>query len=235
MQCLILAGGRGTRLAEQSGGRPKHLVDVAGRPFADVQLDYLARSGVDEVVYCIGYRGDQIRAHVGDGHEFGLNVVYVDEGNELRGTAGAIRLALDTVDLAPRFLVLYGDSLPDIDLRDVMRTAEDTDAPALMTVLHNHNEMDRSNATFDGRLVYYDKFSPTADMDWIDYGVSVLTRDIVTTIPSGQVMDLAHLFHDLSVRSKLVGYPAKLRFYEIGTPESRDEFARIMEKQKDTN
>ena len=63
---------------------------------------------------CVGYRGDAIRAHVGDGARHGLRVRIVDEGEDLRGTAGALRLALDEGALAESFLVTYGDSfLPD--------------------------------------------------------------------------------------------------------------------------
>ena len=74
---------------------PKCLLPVAGRPFADWQLDWLAGEGVDRVVYSIGYLGDLVRQHMGDGRRFGLDVDYVDEGDRPLGTAGALRLAAD--------------------------------------------------------------------------------------------------------------------------------------------
>ena len=60
-ECVILAGGVASRLGPKAGDLPKTLVPVGGRPFADLQLTWLAEQGVLDVVYCIGYRGDQIR------------------------------------------------------------------------------------------------------------------------------------------------------------------------------
>ena len=118
MQCVILAGGRGDPARTTGADRPKHLVTVAGRPFADLQLDWLAAAGVDNVVYCIGHLGDQIVDHVGDG-AFGLRIDYCDEGTDLRGTGGALRLALDEGKLDERFFVLYGDSFLRLDLAEM--------------------------------------------------------------------------------------------------------------------
>ncbi|MCU1459794.1 MAG: Mannose-phosphate guanyltransferase, partial [Actinomycetia bacterium] len=74
MQCVILAGGRGTRMLPATAEIPKALLPVAGRPFAAHQLELLARNGVDDVVFCIGHLGAQIRDFVGDGHAFGVTV-----------------------------------------------------------------------------------------------------------------------------------------------------------------
>src|ERR1051326_290992 len=94
-QCIILVGGLGTRLGPLTATIPKALVPVAGAPFVDHQLRWLAANGVDAVLFSIGHLGAQLREHVGDGRRFGLEVTYVDDGEELRGTAGALRRALD--------------------------------------------------------------------------------------------------------------------------------------------
>ena len=92
MQCVILAGGLGTRMWPEARTIPKTLLPVAGTPFATWQLSWLARSGIDSVVYCVGYLGQMIRDHVGDGAAWGLSVRYVDEGDaspRYRGGAAA--------------------------------------------------------------------------------------------------------------------------------------------------
>src|ERR1700690_616468 len=109
MQCVILAGGLATRMRPLTNRIPKALIPVEGRPFVDHQLGWLAGHGVTDVVLSIGYRGDEIRAHVGDQTDLGLRVRYVDEGGDLRGTAGALRLALHEGVLEERFLVTEGD------------------------------------------------------------------------------------------------------------------------------
>jgi len=109
MQCLILAGGLGTRMRPYTDAMPKALIPVAGMPFAHHQLAWLASAGVERVVYSIGYKGDMIRGFVGDGGRWGLRVTFVDEGEELLGTGGAVRKAVDVEACDSRFLVLYGD------------------------------------------------------------------------------------------------------------------------------
>jgi NDP-sugar pyrophosphorylase family protein len=208
---------------------PKALIEVAGRPFADIQMEWLAAQGVRDVVYSIGHRGEMLREVVGDGARFGLRVVYVDEGDDLRGTAGALRLALDEGRLPPAFLSLYGDSYLTVDLSDVERSWRASGLPALMTVLRNGDRWDRSNAILrQGRVVVYDKHQPQrhgAELQWIDYGLSVLTAGVVdAALPSGGRGDLADVMHELAARGELAGYEVSERFYEIGSPSGVRDF-----------
>src|SRR5262249_31714566 len=91
VQCAILAGGLGTRVAAVAPGLPKALIPVAGEPFAAHQLSLLSQAGIRRVVYCIGHRADAIRDFVARGDRWGLEVAYVEDGDTLLGTAGALR------------------------------------------------------------------------------------------------------------------------------------------------
>jgi NDP-sugar pyrophosphorylase family protein len=226
-ECVILAGGIASRLGTQAGDLPKTLVPVAGRPFADHQLTWLAEQGVTQVVYCIGYRGDQIRDYVGDGERWGLRIRYVDDGSDLRGTGGALRLAYDKGVLAETFAILYGDSYLRLELPAVIASFRATQLPALMTVLRNDGKWDRSNVDFDGSLVT--EYSKTeGNFSWIDYGLSVLDRDVVTRLPQEAVGDLGDLYADLSAEGSLAGFEVHERFYEIGSPEGLDELEHLL-------
>jgi NDP-sugar pyrophosphorylase family protein len=226
-ECVILAGGLASRLGPQVGDLPKTLLPVAGRPFADHQLTWLAEQGVGDVVYCIGHRGDQIRDYVGNGERWGLQVTYVDDGSDLRGTGGALRLALDEGTLAKHFAVLYGDSYLRVDLPNVFAAFCNSGRPALMTVIRNDGRWDRSNADFDGVLVT--RYSKTeGDFSWIDYGLSVLAREVVARIPSERPADLADLLAELSLQGELAGFEVVERFYEIGSPEGLAELERSL-------
>lgn len=222
-QCVILAGGLGLRMRPMTERIPKALIPVRGVPFAHHQLAWLAAQGVRCVVYSIGMKGDMIRDYVGDGSGWGLAVTYVDDGAELKGTAGALRLALDAGVLGDAFFVLYGDSFLPIDIPPVARAFAASGAPALMTVFRNHGQWDTSNVVYaDGRVVAYDKErrEPCADMVYIDYGFSVLARTVVEEhVPPAAVLDLAALFRALSRQGRLAGYEVAERFYEIGSPD----------------
>ena len=182
MQCVILAGGLGTRMWPETKTIPKTLLPIAGTPFATWQLSWLARSGIDSVVYCVGHLGQLIRDHVGDGASWGLSVRYVDEGDHLLGTAGALRLAYDERALAEDFLVLYGDSWLQVDPARVLRAARERREPALMTVFRNDGRWDGSNVVLEGtRIARYAKGldKPPPEMRWIDYGLLAFRRGVI--------------------------------------------------------
>jgi NDP-sugar pyrophosphorylase family protein len=230
VQCVILAGGLATRMRPLTTRMPKALIPVEGKPFVDHQLAWLARHGVDEVVLSIGYLGEMLRDHVGDGARYGLGVRYVDEGTELRGTAGALRLAHDEGALGESFLLTYGDSFLPVDFAAVFAAFQAAGTPALMTVFRNEGRWDTSNVIFDGRMVtLYDKFRrarPAEDFTFIDYGLLGLTRRaIVDAVPAGAKADLAGVLNDLSVRGQLAGMEVTERFYEIGSPAGLEDFA----------
>lgn len=238
MQCVILAGGLATRMRPLTDAIPKALIRVAGTPFIDHQLAWLAGHGVTRVVLSIGYRGDMLRDHVGDGRRWGLAVRVVDEGSALRGTAGALRLALDEGALDDAFLVTYGDSFLPIDFGAVWRHfREHRDIrPALMTVFRNAGRWDSSNVIFDGQTVQlYDKHHrtrPAGDFQFIDYGLSALQRQVIERMVPAPVgderPDLAELFHQLSLGGQLGGLEIQERFFEIGSPSGLEDLERWM-------
>jgi NDP-sugar pyrophosphorylase family protein len=231
MQCVILAGGLATRMRPLTDDVPKALIPVDAAPFVDHQLLWLAGHGVTEVVLSIGYRGDRLRAHAGDGARYGIPVRYVDEGVDLRGTAGALRLALDEGVLDESFLVTYGDSFLPIDFGAVARGFRASGRPALMIVLKNEGRWDTSNVIFDGqRVTLYDKhhkMQPASAFSYIDYGLSAIERRVISDeVAPGVKADLADLFFALSTRGDLAGFEVAERFYEIGSPRGLEEFRR---------
>ena len=240
MQCVILAGGLATRMRPMTETIPKALIPVAGVPFVDHQLRWMADHGVTDVVLSVGYRGDMLQQHVGDGRRWGLTVRVVDEGTALRGTAGALRLALDRGVLDDAFLVTYGDSFLPIDFAAVWRRFGDSGAPALMTVFHNAGRWDTSNVIYGaGRVDLYDKHHrtrPATDFDYIDYGLSAMKRAVIEQlVPAprtpGDREDLADLFHALSRRGDLAGMEITQRFFEIGSPSGLRDFEQWMSVQ----
>ena len=95
----ILAGGLATRLRPITAKIPKALVEVAGRPFIDHQLELLRDNGIRRVVLCLGYLGEMVRDHVGDGAAFGMQVGYSFDGDKLLGTGGALKRAAPQVSV----------------------------------------------------------------------------------------------------------------------------------------
>ena len=231
MQCVILAGGLGTRMRPLTDVCPKTLLPVAGHPFAWHQMHWLAAQGIDDVVYCIAHQGEQIRQYWATQPAPVHSLRYVDEGTDLRGTGGALRLALDERVLDESFFVLYGDSFLPVKFEPVWSAFEASGSPALMTVLKNQGRWDRSNVIYaDGRVNLYAKNAEPATqsrMQYIDYGLSVLRRSVIAGITE-TVYDLSAVFHHLSLEGQLAGYEVTERFYEIGSPEGLRDLEKYL-------
>jgi NDP-sugar pyrophosphorylase family protein len=192
------------------------LVDVAGKPFIVRQLAYLREQGISHVVLCIGYLGNMVQNVVGSGESFGLKVSYSEDGPTLLGTGGALRKA--TPHLSDEFFVLYGDSFLPVNFSAVQTAYQLRKQPALMTVIKNRDQWDKSNVLFvESQLIEYNKVEPRAEMAHIDYGLSVVTASLLEQYPIGQSFDLAEMYQDLSLRGQLTGLEVYERFYEIGS------------------
>jgi N-acetyl-alpha-D-muramate 1-phosphate uridylyltransferase len=224
-QAVVLAGGLGTRMLPRTERVPKLLLPVAGRPFAAWLLERLAQAGFDEAVLCIAHLGELIRAELGDGRAAGIAVRYADEGPSLLGTAGALRRALP--ELAPTFLVTYGDSFLPFDYAAPLADLEvHPGAQGTMAVFKNDDRWDRSNTQIQGDLVLrYEKRArdaapdPVLALDHIDYGAIALRRDAIASLPEGAPLGLDVVQRDLAARGLLRALVAPRRFFEIGSPE----------------
>jgi N-acetyl-alpha-D-muramate 1-phosphate uridylyltransferase len=236
MQCVILAGGLGTRMQSVTQTLPKSLLPVGEHPFLKYQLDALEKQGVQRAVLCIGHQGDKIRAYVEEAGPRKLTVEFVDEGTSLKGTGGAVRLVFDSGKLEPVFMVIYGDSFLPIDFRQVWNYFQTREEPALMTVLRNEERWDHSNASFQGdKVTLYDKkiHPKPAEMRYIDYGLTLWRRSAIEReIPRGEPYDLADLLGTLSRRGELAGYEVTQRFYEIGSPAGLADFRQFIHQKK---
>src|SRR5689334_21231822 len=123
MKAIVLAAGRGERLRPITDTLPKPLVTVAGKPLTVYHLEALARAGVRDVVVNLSWLSDRIREALGDGHRYGVNITYTDEGPVALETGGGIFNALQHLGPGP-FLVVNADTFTDIDLAALRAKAQ---------------------------------------------------------------------------------------------------------------
>jgi MurNAc alpha-1-phosphate uridylyltransferase len=218
----ILAGGMATRLRPLTETIPKALVEVAGRPFAEHQVELLRSQGISRVVWLVGYRAPQIEETLGDGSRWGMRFEYLNDGPTLLGTGGALRRALPT--LGDSFFVMYGDSYLEADFVAVESAFRASGRAGLMTVFRNDGQWDTSNVEFaDGSILAYEKRAPTSAMRHIDWGLGILTPGAFEHFSGGEPLDLARVYQELLVRGELAAFEVPNRFYEIGSPEGLRE------------
>lgn len=217
----VLAGGLATRLGSITERIPKSLVEVDGRPFAELQIELLRAHGMTDIVFLLGHLGERVEQTLGDGSRYGVGLRYAFDGDQPLGTGGAVRQALAV--LGPAFFVLYGDSYLECDYPGVEDAFHQGGKAGLMTVCRNEGRWDSSNVLFeDGRIVRYDKRHGTLGMRHIDYGLGAFTAQAFDGYPDGE-LDLARVYQDLLARHELAAFEVPGRFYEIGSPAGLEE------------
>lgn len=227
----ILVGGLAMRLRPLTEDIPKALIPINGRPFLAHQLELLKEKGIQDVVICVYYHGEQIEDFAGDGRCFGLNIRYSYDGPRPLGTGGAIRKVLPMLDDA--FFVLYGDSYLPIDYGAVEESFKASGKDALMTVYRNRDQGDRSNVQFEhGRILAYNKVNRTKEMQFIDYGLGAFRRIVFETFPENKILDLAKVYQVLLIADQLAAYEVQQRFYEVGSFEGIHELETYLKQKK---
>jgi MurNAc alpha-1-phosphate uridylyltransferase len=223
MQAAILAGGLATRLRPLSETIPKSLILIQGKPFLEYQLEFLKKGGITDIVLCVGYLKEQIESYFGNGSRFGVNIRYSKEEGQLLGTAGALKNAVNLLDDV--FFVMYGDSYLFLDFQEVWKFFQQFDKSGLMVIYKNENLYDTSNVSVNGNLVKrYSKTEQTSDMVYIDYGISLLRKKVLESVPKNDYYSLEALFSLLAEQKDLLAFPVKQRFYEIGSKKGLAEF-----------
>ena len=218
---LVLAGGEGRRLLPLTQEIPKPMVPVAGRPFLERQIDYLAGQGFRRFLILSGYLGDQVRDHFGDGSRFRVEISHRRE-EELLGTGGALRAAL--AELQDRFVLLYGDSFLPEDYGALSARFRASRAGGIMVVYRDAESRTgvAPNVALDaaGRVVRYHKGGRGEDLQHIEAGVVLLRASEVARIPPGRPAALEwELYPDLVREGRMEAFVTGRRFYDIGTPE----------------
>ena len=222
-QVAILAGGLGTRLRPVTEKIPKPMVAVAGQPFLHWQLRDLKEQGFENVLLLVGYLGEQVEAHFGDGAKIGMKIRYAYEPEPL-GTGGALHNALG--ELEKEFVLVNGDSFLSAPFDRMMAAFREGGFDAMVSVYDNRDQVPViPNLKTSGRVVtgYLKDADPSLGYDKIDSGVYVMKRSIVEAAEKTRFA-LADLWPSLIERKKLGAFDVPERFFDIGTPDRLREF-----------
>lgn len=231
MQAVILAGGKGTRLAERLNGRPKPLVDVDGVPLLQRQIEFLRARGVDDFVVLVNHAADQIERFLEQNDHFGCKVTTLDDG-EPRGSAGAVLQRLE--QLQSRFLVVYGDTLFSIDIDRMVAAHEASGADATLFLHPNDHPHDSDLVELDDddRILAFHPYPhpPGALLaNQVNAAFYVLERQALA--PWRDLPGLIDFGKDLFPRMldagvSLNGYRSFEYIKDLGTPKRLDKVER---------
>ncbi len=153
MKAFILAAGRGERMRPLTDHTPKPLLTVRGKPLIEWHLEKLAAAGVREVVVNLGWLGDKLEAHLGDGSRFGVSIRYSPEGWPALETGGGLHHALPLLGAEP-FLLVNGDVFTDLPFAPLLtRGLQARDLAELVLVPNPPQHPGGDFALVQGRVV----------------------------------------------------------------------------------
>jgi mannose-1-phosphate guanylyltransferase len=223
----VLAGGMGSRLKSRFGDLPKPLAPLGGRPLLERQLEWLAGHGVRDVVLCVGYGADQVRATLGDGKRLGVRLRYSAEDQPL-GTAGALRLARGHLD-GPA-LVLNGDTLTPADPWALERARWETGSLGAVALFRVADAAARGRVERGpgGRIArFLEKDDAHRGPAWVNGGLYAFAARAWRYLPKTGAASLEReVLPRLAEEGRLQGFEVAGEFMDIGTPEDWERAER---------
>ena len=218
---LVLTAGLGTRLRPLTDLVAKPALPVAGTPLVSRILESLARQDVTDAVLNLSHLPATITAIVGDGSQYGLRVRYSWEQPVL-GSAGGPRHALPIIG-APRFLIVNGDTLTDVPIREVA-AAHAASGAAVTMALVPHPAPGRYGGVRlaeDGRVIGFSGRTERAEDDlWHFIGVQVVEAAVFAGLPDNTPAEsVGGIYRELVAAGKVRAFRSHAMFRDIGRPQ----------------
>ncbi|HUZ14196.1 MAG TPA: nucleotidyltransferase family protein [Caulobacteraceae bacterium] len=234
MDAVVLAGGRGTRLAPLTVSVPKPLLPLGERPIIDVLLTRLAAAGVARAVVCLGYLAPLMQAFLGDGSRWGLELETQVEAEPL-GTAGGLRAV---AGLGEDFLVVNGDTLTDLSFAELAAAHRREDAWATLFTPWVDEKVDYGVVAVDPQSGLVTDYQEKPRRGYhVSSGVYALSRRILALLPARGAYDMPDLIRAAMAEGRKVAAfdpgaywkdIGRLDHYEAATRDFEADPARFL-------
>jgi NDP-sugar pyrophosphorylase family protein len=229
MKAVVLAGGKGTRLAPYTKILPKPLMPIDDMPILEILLRQMKRHGIDEVILTVGHLAEILRAFFQDGSQFGIKIRYSYENQPL-GTAGPLSLVEGLNDT---FLVANGDVLTTLDLHTLVEFHRSSNAVATIASHVRNVRIDfgviRTN--LNNEIVGYIE-KPTYDL-CVSMGIYVFEPRVLSYINFNEYLDLPDLVLKLiGAGERVMTYPYEGYWMDLGRIDDYEQAVRDFETTK---
>ena len=179
MITVILAGGLGKRLRPLTSDRPKPMIQINNTPIIELQVKWLKKFGITEIIVLVGHLREKIKHHLADGEKFGVNISYIEENVPL-GTGGALKNAKDHIikngNSDSGFFVINGDILTNLDPFTISEKGSMTLA---LVPLKSTFGIVETNGDLVSKFIE----KPSIEDMWINAGVYYFSNEIFDYLP----------------------------------------------------
>ncbi|MBP2030294.1 mannose-1-phosphate guanylyltransferase [Methanohalophilus levihalophilus] len=232
MKACIMCGGEGTRLRPLTFDRPKPNIPITNKPSLVHLIEHLSKEGFNDIVITVGYMAEKIEEQLGDGSMFGVHIDYVYEDEKL-GTAGGVKNAEKYLKGEP-FIVVGGDHVMDLELRNMFRFHESNNAMITIGLLSIDDPREFGIADMDvcNRISrFLEKPGPGEIFSNLaSTGIYMCQPEIFDWIPEGKQFDFAKdLFPKfLEENIRINGLLVRGHWTDVGNPQAYRQAQRWM-------
>ena len=173
MKAVILAGGHGTRISEESNIIPKPLIEIGGKPILWHIMKIYSAYKIDDFIICLGYKGEKIKEYFEQFDSKLWNIQLIDTGLDTM-TGGRLKRIQDKIDNT--FCMTYGDGVSDVNLNNLLTFHKEKKSLATLTAIHPPERFGVLNLSGDYVTEFHEKH--TGESSWINGGFFVFEPEI---------------------------------------------------------
>ena len=218
---ILLVGGRGTRLAPLTNNTPKPMLQVAGVPFTEHQINKARSAGITEIVLATSFKAELFEPYFGDGKNFGISIKYAVEEVAL-GTGGAISNAAAMLEGSGPVAIFNGDVLSkhDLDAQFKSHESNGADVTLYLTQVEDARAYGAVELDQSARVLAFNEKMENPPTNIINAGCYIFNREVIAAIPFGKVISVERETFPqlLSKGAKVFGFIDKSYWLDIGTP-----------------
>ena len=228
LKAVILAGGYGTRISEESHLKPKPMIEIGGMPLLWHIMKIYSHYGINEFVICCGYKGDMIKEYFSK-FDFPLwNVQLVDTGLNTM-TGGRIKRIQNHID--DTFCLTYGDGLSDVDINSLISFHKEKKSLATLTAIHPLERFGVLELSGNNVVEFHEKHQ--GESSWINGGFFVFEKEIFDYIKNGDSTTLERTpFETLAKEKKLTAFKHEGFWHPMDTLRDKKHLENLWTSNK---
>ena len=228
MKCVILAGGYGTRITEESYLKPKPMIEIGAKPILWHVMKIYSVHKITDFIICCGYRGNVIKEYFSKFNSTLWNIQLVDTGEDTM-TGGRLKRIQDRID--DTFCVTYGDGLSDVDINNLILLHKEKKSLATLTAVHPPERFGVLNLSGDYVTEFHEKFS--GESSWINGGFFVFEPEIFDYLKDGDSTILEKTpLETLAKEHKLTAFRHNGFWYPMDTLRDKNHLEKLWSSEK---
>ena len=222
MKAVILAGGYGTRISEESNIIPKPLIAIGGKPILWHIMKIYSAYKIDDFVICLGYKGEKIKEYFEQFDSKLWNIQLIDTGLDTM-TGGRLKRIQDKIDNT--FCVTYGDGVSDVNLNNLVTFHKEKKSLATLTAIHPPERFGVLNLSGDYVTEFHEKHA--GESSWINGGFFVFEPEIFDYLQNDSTVLERVPLETLAEEKKLTAFKHNGFWYPMDTPRDKNHLEKL--------